>query len=86
MLFGIPYASAQVSIQNNGRNEMSRAHKVTTSKVLNDYLQHKHINVLKMWINDLRTMLSLTKNRHERINILKEIYEFKDELNRVALG
>ena len=65
---------------------MSRAHKVTTSRVINDYLHDKHIRVLKMWISDLRNTLRLTQNRHERIAILKEIGEFKSELSRVALG
>jgi len=64
---------------------MSRAHKVTTSKVVNEYLHSKHIQVLKLWINDLRNTLSLTKNRRERIAILKEICEFKSELNRVVI-
>jgi len=64
---------------------MSHAHKITSSKALNDYLQHKHIKVLKMWIDDLHHMLNLTTNRHERMTILKEISEFKSELQRVAL-
>lgn len=63
---------------------MSRAHKMTTSRVINDYLQDRHVQVLKMWINELHHTLLLTQNRHERIDILREIGEFKSELRRVV--